>query len=330
MKTFERSTYMNETTQLVLASGAGFVLSSFLGPKIIPLLQRLKIGQNIREDGPSSHLAKSGTPTMGGIIFLIGFVVASSLATDLNADMGMIIFSTLGFGAVGFMDDYIKVVKKRNLGLRAYQKIIGQLLVATVLILFYMNHSGSYPQILIPLLGETNLALGAMTVPFLLVVIIGTVNAVNLTDGLDGLATGVSVIVFGAFGVLSLGLGYLEGAVASFAMSGALLGFLIYNYNPARIFMGDTGSLALGGALSAITLLSGTYIFIPIIGGLFFAEALSVIIQVGYFKLTGKRFFRMAPLHHHYEQKGWKEIKVVWAFWGVTLILSLAGLLILS
>ena len=321
---------MNETTQLMLASGAGFVLSSFLGPKIIPLLQRLKIGQSIREDGPSSHLAKSGTPTMGGIIFLVAFVAATSIAVGLSADMGIIIFSTLGFGAVGFMDDYIKVVKKRNLGLRAYQKIIGQFIMAMVLIQYYLNFSGSYPRILIPLLGEKNLALGVLTVPFLLIVIIGTVNAVNLTDGLDGLASGVSVIVFGAFGLLSLRLGYVDSAVASFAMSGSLMGFLIYNYNPARIFMGDTGSLALGGALSAITLLSGTYIFILIIGGLFFAEALSVMIQVGYFKLTGKRFFRMAPLHHHYEQKGWKEIKVVWVFWATTLVLSLAGLFILS
>ncbi|MCR3956195.1 MAG: phospho-N-acetylmuramoyl-pentapeptide-transferase [Gudongella sp.] len=321
---------MNETTQLMLASGAGFVLSSFLGPKIIPLLQRLKIGQSIREDGPSSHLAKSGTPTMGGIIFLVAFMAATSIAAGLSADMGIIIFSTLGFGAVGFMDDYIKVVKKRNLGLRAYQKIIGQFIIAMILIQYYLNFSGSYPQILIPLLGEKNLALGALTVPFLLIVIIGTVNAVNLTDGLDGLASGVSVIVFGAFGLLSLRLGYVDSAVASFAMSGSLMGFLIYNYNPARIFMGDTGSLALGGALSAITLLSGTYIFILVIGGLFFAEALSVMIQVGYFKLTGKRFFRMAPLHHHYEQKGWKEIKVVWVFWATTLVLSLAGLFILS
>lgn len=321
---------MNESTQLLLATGAGFVLSSFLGPRIIPLLQRLKIGQSIREDGPSSHLAKSGTPTMGGIIFLIAFVAATLMAGGLNAQIGVIIFSTLGFGAVGFMDDYIKVVKKRNLGLRAYQKIIGQFLVAMVLIYYYLNHSGSYPQILIPLLGETNLALGVLTIPFLLVVVIGTVNAVNLTDGLDGLASGVSAIVFGAFGLLSLRLGYNDVAVASFAMTGALLGFLIYNYNPARIFMGDTGSLAIGGALSAVTLLSGTYLFILIIGGLFFAEALSVIIQVGYFKLTGKRFFRMAPLHHHYEQKGWKEIKVVWVFWATTLILSLTGLFILS
>ncbi|WP_409228362.1 phospho-N-acetylmuramoyl-pentapeptide-transferase [Gudongella sp. SC589] len=321
---------MNESTQLMLASGAGFVLSSFLGPKIIPLLQRLKIGQSIREDGPSSHLAKSGTPTMGGIIFLIAFVVATTIAVGLNADMGIIIVSTLGFGAVGFMDDYIKVVKKRNLGLRAYQKIIGQFVVAMILIHYYLNFSGSYPQILIPLLGEKNLTLGVLTIPFLLVVIIGTVNAVNLTDGLDGLATGVSVIVFGTFGLLSLRLGYVDAAVASFAMAGSLLGFLIYNYNPARIFMGDTGSLALGGALSAITLLSGTYIFILVIGGLFFAEALSVMIQVGYFKLTGKRFFRMAPLHHHYEQKGWKEIKVVWVFWATTLVLSLTGLFILS
>ncbi|MGM0396378.1 MAG: phospho-N-acetylmuramoyl-pentapeptide-transferase [Bacillota bacterium] len=321
---------MNETTQLMLALGASFALSSFLGPKTIPMLQKMKIGQSIREDGPSTHLSKSGTPTMGGIIFLVAFILSVLISGGFSKDMGIIILSTLGFGAVGFMDDYIKVVKKRNLGLRAYQKIIYQSLVAVILIQYYLHYSDGYPQIHVPIFGEMTMALGIITVPFLLIIVVGTVNAVNLTDGLDGLATGISAIVFTAFGILSYRLGYIEGSVAAFALTGALLGFLIYNYNPARIFMGDTGSLAIGGALSAIALLSGTFLFIPVIGGIFFAEALSVIIQVGYFKLTKKRFFRMAPLHHHYEQKGWREIKVVWVFWAVTLILSLTGLYILS
>lgn len=321
---------MNEITQLVLALGTGFVVSAFLGPKIIPLLQKLKIGQSIREDGPLSHLAKSGTPTMGGLIFLAGFIMSLLVTVSLTVDTFIILFSILGFGAVGFVDDYIKVVKKRSLGLRAYQKIIGQVFVAMVLIMYYLFTSDFSPTINIPIIGERIMTFGIITIPFLLIVIVGTVNAVNLTDGLDGLATGISIIVFTAFGILSYRLGYTDAAVASMGLAGALLGFLIYNYNPARIFMGDTGSLALGGALSAITLLTGTFLFIPIIGGLFFAEALSVIIQVGYFKLTGKRFFKMAPLHHHYEQKGWNEIKVVWVFWAITLILSIIGLYILS
>lgn len=328
--TVERSTYMNETNQLMLALGLGFAISAILGPRIIPMLRKLNIGQSIREDGPLSHLSKSGTPTMGGLIFLVGFLFSAIAIGGLSSDMAVILFSTFGFGMVGFLDDYIKVVKKRNLGLRAYQKIIGQLLVSAVLIYYYMSFSQGYPQISIPVLGTRTLALGILTVPFLLVAVVGTVNAVNLTDGLDGLATGISIIVFISFGLLARRLGSLDSATASMSLSGALVGFLIYNYNPARVFMGDTGSLALGGALAAIALLSGTVFFIPVIGGVFFAEALSVIIQVGYFKLTKKRFFRMAPLHHHYEQKGWREVKVVWVFWAATLILALAGLFILS
>lgn len=321
---------MNELTQLLLALGTGIGVSVFLGPKTIPLLQKLKIGQSIREDGPLSHLAKSGTPTMGGIIFLTAFIISLFVSANLTRDTAIILFSTLGFGAVGFTDDYIKVVKKRNLGLRAYQKIIGQFVVAMVLIMYYLFSSDFSPVINIPIIGKSTMTFGIITIPFLLIVIVGTVNAVNLTDGLDGLATGVSIIVFSAFAILSYRLGNTDIAIATIGLTGALLGFLFFNYNPAKVFMGDTGSLALGGALSAITVLTGTFLFIPIIGGIFFVEALSVIIQVSYFKCTGKRFFRMAPLHHHYEQKGWNELKVVWVFWAITLILSVIGLYIIS
>lgn len=317
---------MTFVTPSLLALIFGFASSAILGPRIIPLLRKLKIGQSIREDGPASHLSKSGTPTMGGIIFITGFLIALIISGIVNSKILAIVISTLGFGLVGYLDDYIKVVKKRNLGLRAYQKILGQAAVTAFLIFYYMNYIHTDSHIIVPFL-KTSINLGILTVPFLVFVIVGTVNAVNLTDGLDGLATGLSIIVFSAFAYITYKAGYTDISGATLGLVGALAGFLIYNYNPARIFMGDTGSLALGGALSAIAVISGTPLFIPIIGGIFFAETLSVMIQVGYFKLTKKRFFRMAPLHHHYEQKGWREIKVVYVFWGVTLVLGIIGVL---
>ena len=317
---------MTFVTPPLLALIVGFAGSALLGPRIIPLLRKLKIGQSIREDGPASHLSKSGTPTMGGIIFIAGFLISLLVSGTINSRIIVVVISTLGFGLVGYLDDYIKVVKKRNLGLRAYQKIIGQAAVTAFLVFYYMNYIHTDSHIILPFI-KMGFDFGILTIPFLVFVIVGTVNAVNLTDGLDGLATGLSIIVFSAFSYIIYQAGYVDLSAAALGFVGALGGFLIYNYNPARIFMGDTGSLALGGALSAFAVISGTPLFIPIIGGIFFAETLSVMIQVGYFKLTKKRFFRMAPLHHHYEQKGWREIKVVYVFWGVTLLLALVGIL---
>lgn len=317
---------MTFVTPPLLALIVGFASSALLGPRIIPLLRKLKIGQSIREDGPASHLSKSGTPTMGGLIFLAGFLISLLISGTINSRIMVVVISTLGFGLVGYLDDYIKVVKKRNLGLRAYQKILGQAAVTAFLVFYYMNYIHTDSHIILPFV-KMGFDFGILTIPFLVFVIVGTVNAVNLTDGLDGLATGLSIIVFSAFSYIIYQAGYVDLSAAALGFVGALGGFLIYNYNPARIFMGDTGSLALGGALSAFAVISGTPLFIPIIGGIFFAETLSVIIQVGYFKLTKKRFFRMAPLHHHYEQKGWREIKVVYVFWGVTLLLALVGIL---
>lgn len=317
---------MTFVTPPLLALIVGFAGSALLGPRIIPLLRKLKIGQSIREDGPASHLSKSGTPTMGGLIFLAGFLISLLISGTINSRIMVVVISTLGFGLVGYLDDYIKVVKKRNLGLRAYQKILGQAAVTAFLVFYYMNYIHTDSHIILPFV-KMGFDFGILTIPFLVFVIVGTVNAVNLTDGLDGLATGLSIIVFSAFSYIIYQAGYVDLSAAALGFVGALGGFLIYNYNPARIFMGDTGSLALGGALSAFAVISGTPLFIPIIGGIFFAETLSVMIQVGYFKLTKKRFFRMAPLHHHYEQKGWREIKVVYVFWGVTLLLALVGIL---
>ncbi|MDY0234587.1 MAG: phospho-N-acetylmuramoyl-pentapeptide-transferase [Gudongella sp.] len=317
---------MSFELKALIAMFLSFLLSSILGPRMIPLLKRLKIGQSIREDGPQSHLAKTGTPTMGGLVFIVSSLLIFVLLGNKSINGIVILLSMLGFGAIGYLDDYIKVVKKRNLGLRAYQKIIGQIIVAILLIIYFQTSIPNPEVAILPLIGGVNLNLGIWIVPFLLIVVLGTVNAVNLTDGLDGLATGISIIVFASFSFISYRMEQFDISLVSIIIAGSLMGFLIINYNPAKVFMGDTGSLALGGALSAVAILSRTYLFIPIIGGVFFAEALSVIIQVFYFKTTGKRFFKMAPLHHHFEQIGWKEIKVVWSFWAVTLLLAIIGI----
>jgi len=319
---------MNHTLNIALVFLISASLSTLLGPRIIPMLRNLKIGQTIREDGPRSHLAKTGTPTMGGVIFIISLTVSILLLGKLTPDVLLVLASTLSFGAVGFMDDFIKVVKKRNLGLRAYQKILGQLIASALIIAYGFYFKGGLQEFHIPLLGKLTIQLGIFTIPFFLTVILGTVNAVNLTDGLDGLATGISIIVFSTFGVM---LGILEKwdlSILAFAFVGALLGFLLFNYKPAKVFMGDTGSLALGGALASLAVISELTFFIPLVAGIFFVETLSVMLQVGYFKLTKKRLFRMAPLHHHYEQKGWGELKVVWRFWAASVIFALTGLLL--
>lgn len=319
---------MNHTLNIALVFLISASLSALLGPRIIPMLRNLKIGQTIREDGPRSHLAKTGTPTMGGVIFIISLTVSILLLGKFTPDVLLVLASTLSFGAVGFMDDFIKVVKKRNLGLRAYQKILGQLIASALIIAYGFYFKGGLQEFHIPLLGKLTIQLGIFTIPFFLTVILGTVNAVNLTDGLDGLATGISIIVFSTFGVM---LGILEKwdlSILAFAFVGALLGFLLFNYKPAKVFMGDTGSLALGGALASLAVISELTFFIPLVAGIFFVETLSVMLQVGYFKLTKKRLFRMAPLHHHYEQKGWGELKVVWRFWAASVIFALTGLLL--
>src|SRR5690625_2786086 len=302
-----------------------FFISLILGPIIIPMLKLLNIGQSIREEGPKSHMAKSGTPTMGGIIMVIALIITVISSGLMNRDMYVLLLSTLGFGLIGFVDDYIKVVKKRNLGLKAYQKLIGQVILAVILAIYQSQTSILGTQVIIPFVENRYLDLGVLYIPFIAFVVVGTVNSVNLTDGLDGLASGVTLIVLSFFGLVSLNWGMDSIAVFSTALSGACLGFLIHNAYPAKVFMGDTGSMALGGAVSAIAILLNIPLIIPIVGGIYFAEALSVIIQVISFKLTGKRVFLMSPLHHHFEHKGWKETKVVSVFWISTVILCLIG-----
>lgn len=302
-----------------------FVISILLGPIIIPMLRKLKVGQSIREEGPKSHLSKSGTPTMGGVIFIISLLITVVSTGIVSKDILILVSSTIGFGLIGFLDDYIKIVKKRNLGLRAYQKLIFQIILAVILAVYQSNTSIAGTKIIIPFLKSQYLDLGILYIPFIVFFVVATVNSVNLTDGLDGLASGVSIIVLSFFSLVALNRGMESVAVFSAALTGACLGFLIHNAYPAKVMMGDTGSLALGGGIAATAILLNLPLLIPIVGGIFFVETLSVIIQVASFKLTGKRVFLMSPLHHHFELKGWKETKVVGIFWLITALLCIVG-----
>lgn len=304
-----------------------FIMNIFLCPTIIPFLTRLKFGQNVRDDGPQSHLVKSGTPTMGGIMILISLVISSLFFLKGNKDGIAVLFVTIGYGIIGFIDDYIKVVKKRSLGLRAYQKIIGQLIITGVFLYYLYSFSNIGTEIYIPFTNSKTLELGILFIPFFFIVMVGTVNSVNLTDGLDGLASGVTVLVvtFFLFNALAINRGLLP---ITGAAVGALLGFLLFNTHPAKVFMGDTGSLALGGLVASIAIIMKMPLFIIIVGIIYVLEAVSVILQVGYFKITkGKRLFKMAPIHHHFEQCGWKEVKVVTVFYIITAIACLIGFL---
>ena len=267
---------------------------------------------------------------MGGIIIFMALLITVVTSGLITKDIILLIVSTLGFGLIGFLDDYIKIIKKRNLGLRAYQKLIAQIILAVILAIYQSNTSAVGTKIIIPFLPDHYLDLGILYIPFIVFVVVGTVNSVNLTDGLDGLATGVSIIVLSFFSLVALNWGLDSISIFSSALIGACLGFLIHNAHPAKVIMGDTGSLALGGAISGIAILMNLPLILPIVGGIFFIETLSVIIQVVSFKLTGKRVFLMSPLHHHYELKGWKETKVVGVFWFVTAILCIIGIISLK
>ena len=302
---------------------AGFVLVT--GPFFIPELHKLKFGQSIREEGPKSHQAKSGTPTMGGIMIILGITLGTLAAAPWTSEVLLAVFIMLGHFVLGFLDDYIKVVKKRNLGLKARQKLAGQILIACVTMYVATQVLGIDTDIWIPGLDE-NVSLGVLYYPLVLFVLVGTSNAVNLTDGLDGLAAGTVAIAASAFAVVSVLTGHGDLAYLCVAMAAACLAFLRFNAHPAKVFMGDTGSLALGGALAAVGILTHTEILLAVIGFVFVCEALSVIIQVISFQTTGKRVFRMSPIHHHFELGGWSEWKVVTVFWCVGLIASVAGL----
>ncbi len=309
----------------------GFLVSVLLSPIFIPFLRRLKFGQSIREEGPKSHQKKSGTPTMGGVMILFSIIITTLVMIGKYADHTpvtafLLLFVTFGFGLLGFLDDFIKVVLKRNLGLTSRQKLLGQIIISVIFYLIY-KHTGQSTEIKFPF-GDFSIDLGWGYVLLIIFWLVGFSNAVNLTDGLDGLVSGTAAIAFGAFAVLAWNQNQFEIAVFSVAVVGAVLGFLVFNAHPAKVFMGDTGSLALGGAIAAIAILTKLEILLIIIGGVFVIETLSVILQVASFKTTGKRIFRMSPLHHHYELVGWSEWRVVVTFWSVGLIFAILGIYI--
>lgn len=303
-----------------------FAISAAAGPMIIPVLRRLKVGQTVRDDGPETHLKKNGTPTMGGLIFLISVVVTSLFYVKDYPKIIPILFVTVGFGIVGFLDDYIKVVLKRSEGLTPGQKMLGQVIVTAVFAWYMAERSEAGFQMLIPFGGGRCLDLGSLSIPFLFVVLIGTVNGTNFTDGLDGLASSVTVMVAVFFTVVAVGTGSGIFPVTC-AVTGGLLGFLLFNVYPASVFMGDTGSLALGGFVASTAYMLKLPLFILIIGVIYLVEVLSVMIQVTYFKAThGKRFFKMAPIHHHFEKCGWSETRIVAVFSIITALCCLIAL----
>ena len=315
-------------TSLLMAAviAAGFVLVT--GPFFIPELHKLKFGQSIREEGPKSHQAKSGTPTMGGIMIILGITLGTVAVAPLSTEIMLALFIMLGHFVLGFLDDYIKVVKKRNLGLKAKQKMLGQIIIAVVTMVIGTRMLGIDTSVWLPV-ANTSVNIGIGYYFLVLFVMVGASNAVNLTDGLDGLASGTMAIAASAYAAVCLLLGHNDLAVFCVAIVGACLAFLRFNAHPAKVFKGDTGSLALGGAFAAVGILTHTEVLLAVIGLIFVCEALSVIIQVISFKTTGKRVFRMSPIHHHFELGGWSEWKVVFVFWAVGLLASVAGLSLL-
>lgn len=313
-------------TTILIPVLLSFLISAAFCPVFIPFLRKLKFGQYVRDDGPQSHLKKQGTPTMGGILILFSIIITSLFFISGRKDMLAVLFATVGFGIIGFLDDYIKVVMKRSMGLRAWQKILAQLVVTAVFAYYIETVLDLGTTTYLPFLG-TYADLHYLYYPFLFIVMLGTVNGVNLTDGLDGLATSVTLLVAVFFTVVSVF--FVDSGLSPItcAVVGSLMGFLVYNVHPASVFMGDTGSLALGGFVAATALVLRMPLFILIVGIIYFVETLSVIIQVSYFKLTkGKRFFKMAPLHHHFEMCGWSETKIVTVFSIVTALACLIGL----
>ena len=307
-----------------------FLISVVFCPILIPFLRKLKFGQTEREEGPQSHLKKNGTPTMGGLVILASILLTSLIYIGKFTEILPVLFMTLGFGLIGFLDDYIKVVKKRSLGLTPLQKMALQFIVTGVFIYYYGKISGLDTSIKIPFVSGDGFVMPTwLFIIFVFIVVLGTVNGVNFTDGLDGLASGVTVIVATFFTIAALSLNPSMTPITG-AVVGSLLGFLLFNTYPARVFMGDTGSLALGGFVSSIALMLHMPLFIVIIGLIYLVEVLSVILQVGYFKLThGKRIFKMAPIHHHFELCGYSETQVVAAFSIVTALLCLVGIMAL-
>lgn len=318
---------MNVT--MVIPVIISFGISVLLGPIVIPFLRKLKVGQTERTEGPQTHLKKSGTPTMGGILFLTSAVITSLIYMKQYPKILPILFLTLGFGLIGFLDDYIKVVLKRSMGLSPFQKMTGQIIVTGVFAYYLINYTSVSLAMKIPFVPGKFLDLGILNIPFLFVVVIGTVNGTNFTDGLDGLASSVTIMVATFFTVVAIGTNSGIEPITC-AVVGALLGFLLFNVYPATVFMGDTGSLALGGFVAGTAYMLQMPIFILIVGFIYLVEVISVALQISYFKMSGgKRIFKMAPIHHHFELCGWSETRIVAVFSIITAVLCLIALLAL-
>ncbi len=305
-----------------LSFGFACVMSLILGKFLIPLLTKLKFGQSIRELGPQSHLKKSGTPTMGGFIFLTGLMCAVALTLNFKIETWIFLLGTLGMGLVGFLDDWLIIQKKKNEGLKPKQKLIGQFVVAFMLTGAVASYFGT--AVMVPF---TNMMwdMGIFYYPFMCIFIVAIANGVNLTDGLDGLAGTVTFFNMAFFAFCSWQFGLVSLSAAGFALCGGLVGFVFYNKYPAKVFMGDLGSLALGGAIAAISMMTGLVLFVPIVGLIYVIETLSVTIQVLVFKKTKKRVFKMAPIHHHFELSGWNEKKIVMTFSSVTAVMAIVS-----
>ena len=313
-----------ETDALVIS----FIATIILGFIIIPILKKLKIGQVVREDGPKEHLRKSGTPTMGGIIMLVVIILTSFGVSIKYPNILPVAFVTLGYGIIGFIDDFIKLVLKNPKGLKPSLKMLGLIIVATAFVV-YLTHINFGTETYIPILKQYITLPVWVYIPCAVFIILACTNSLNLTDGLDGLAAGVSAIIMLFFVIVSIKMGVKEMSAFSAIVLGTTIGFLFFNMYPARVFMGDTGSLALGGAFCSVALILKMPLILIVVAGVCVIEALSVILQVVYFKITGgKRLFKMAPIHHHFELCGVKETVIVPAFWGVTLLLAIIGLMI--
>ncbi len=308
-----------------------FVISLTLCPIIIPFLKRLKWGQYVRSNGSKSHLRKTGTPTMGGIVILLGIVLTSILYLKDNKDIIPVLFATVGFGLIGFLDDYLKIVMKRSMGLKIWQKLLGQILVTIIFVIYFTKHTEVGTSVLIPFTGGFDegyyLEIGIWFIPMMIFIMLGVVNGANFTDGLDGLAASVTLQITTFFSVAAIVVGSSISPITN-AAAGSLLGFLIFNIYPARVFMGDTGSLALGGFVAASAFMLKMPLFLIIVGLIYLIEVISVVLQIVYFRITGgKRIFRMAPIHHHFELCGWSEMKVVSVFSIATALCCIIALL---
>ncbi len=300
-----------------------FFIAVLIGPKVIEMLRRLKAGQTERVEGLESHQKKTGTPTMGGIIFLIPVVIIGIFYGRTHKEVIPVLILTIGFGIIGFIDDYIKVVRKHNLGLRAWQKILGQFVVTVLFSLYVEKFTDISLAMKVPFT-DIVLDFGFWNIPILFFIALGTANGTNFTDGVDGLCASVTAVVAAFFAVAGMHYGATGAEVMSSAMVGALLGYLVYNVYPGKVMMGDTGSLAIGGFVTGVAYVMQMPIFIAIAGFIYALEVISVIMQVSYFKIThGKRIFRMAPIHHHFEKGGWSETKVVNVFTTITILLCL-------